>query len=237
MKEKPNEENNIKANKFAGKNFYYNCSLCQYSSSKISHYKRHLQSFHIEEYKWFINSEIKKNKKTVTVICKKRDILLDKNEIKDDYDFENKRESEQKKNSLNLNDYKNLLRNAYDYSDHLNKLDFHISDYYRLSNKIISSGAFSTSYLGEDSKSGLKVIILKTDIKYEEEISLEKYILNKIKGFGNFPPLYDTLVDDENIYLIEGFMGFDLHTLFKKMWSWFQYNHCDEYRNWAFGKY
>ena len=94
-------------------------------------------------------------------------------------------------------------------------MDYQISDYFWHSNKIISSGAFSTSYLGEDKKSGLKVIILKTDIKYEEQIRFEKYILNKIKGFGNFPPLYDTLVDDENIYLIEGFMGFDLHTLFK----------------------
>ena len=58
---------------------------------------------------------------------------------------------------------------------------------------------------------------MKTDIKYEEQIRFEKYILNKIKGFGNFPPLYDTLVDDENIYLIELVLGHGVETLYHEV--------------------
>ena len=197
------------------KGFYYNCKYCKYATSKTSHYKRHLKSFHLDEYYIFLNSQINPKNKGVTFLCKKIISSFDEKEINDSSHGINKNNEEQNKNALNLNYYKNLIRNAIDYSDHLSSLDNEISDYYWHTNKKISDGAFSTSYLGEDIKSGLKVIILETKIEYIEEIRLEKYILNKIKGFGNFPPLYDTLINESNIYLIEGFMGFDIHTLFK----------------------
>ena len=82
-------------------------------------------------------------------------------------------------------------------------------------NKLINSGSFSSSFLGEDKFNGIKVVILKTDYEYEDDIIKEKYILNKIRGMGNFPPLYDIMYDEDNIYLIEGHMRFDINSLFE----------------------
>ena len=57
--------------------------------------------------------------------------------------------------------------------------------------------------------------ILKIDLENDDEYLIEEYVLQKLHGLGNYPPLYECVVDKDNAYLIEGFMGFNLNTLFK----------------------
>lgn len=58
------------------------------------------------------------------------------------------------------------------------------------------------------------MIILKTDLKYIHNIDEEKYILHKIQGSWNFPPLYGDFYDENFSYFIEGHMSFDIKKLY-----------------------
>lgn len=114
-----------------------------------------------------------------------------------------------------INEWTKMRRNAFNNGNHLNKYDVDLIQFYMNTDKPINKGRFSESFLGEYKFTGIKVIILESDFKYEEDIITEKYILNKINGAGKFPPFYDIMYGGELTYLIEGHMGFDLKSLFK----------------------
>ena len=59
------------------------------------------------------------------------------------------------------------------------------------------------------------MVVLKIDFENDDEHSMEEYALQKLHGLGNYPPLYQFLADKDYAYLIEGFMDFNLKTLFK----------------------
>ena len=196
--------------------FYYNCEFCNYATSHTSHYKRHLLSFHPNEYNSFLNNEMTTANKKQLFIVKKTDInsishdkTSSKNESKINHDEHNITFIPSNESS------KDLIRNIFDNTNHLNKSDVSLSNFNWHTNKILSCGSFSTAYLGEDINNGVKVIILQTNLDNEEDINYKKYILNKIQGLDNFPPLYDILYFGDYCYLVEGLMGFDLKTLFK----------------------
>jgi serine/threonine protein kinase len=107
-----------------------------------------------------------------------------------------------------------LLNEAFNNNNHLNKFDLPLNNFYWHINKIISESSFSTCYLREDKFTGNKAIILQKELKYIEDIKEEKYILQKIHDKGNFPPLYEVLIDNDYCYFIEGLMGFFLQKLF-----------------------
>ena len=87
--------------------------------------------------------------------------------------------------------------------------------FYFHQNKMINSWAFSKPFLIQDSRTGFKTIILRKKLSYEKNINKDKYILQKIHGIGNFPPLYEALYDDYYCYFVEDLIGFDLKNLFK----------------------
>ncbi len=91
------------------------------------------------------------------------------------------------------NDDKNdiTLKDVFDQLDHLNKYDLEISEnFYYHQNKELYSGSFSTSFLGEDINTGVKVIILRTELTNKDQINIEEYILQKIHGLGNLSTIF-----------------------------------------------
>ena len=202
-------------NKNSLDNYYYHCPKCSYRTSLTFNYRRHLTSSHPEELKDF-NASAYDNPKSFKLYThedptdyslQKDNNTIQENYIKKQTNFEFK--------NIQINSWTNSLRELFIPNNHLNKFDIDLNQFYMHTNKLINSGSFSSSFLGEDKYNGIKVVILKTYYDYEEDIIKEKYILNKIKGLGNFPPLYDIMYDDDNIYLIEGHMGFDIESLFE----------------------
>ena len=193
---------------------YYNCSICPYHTSNTFNFTRHLKQ-HPEELDKFLQTSFNNN----------QNIEIDYQEATKDTSqgkIENNNQQNYVNNMLiknyesnNYNSWKLILRNIFNRDNHLNKYDVDLIKFYMHSNKSINKGSFSESFLGEDKFTGLKVIILKSILEYEEDINTEKYILNKINGAGNFPPFYDLMYDEDFIYLIEGHMGIDLKSLFR----------------------
>ena len=93
------------------------------------------------------------------------------------------------------------MKEVFDYTNHLNKYDLVFGNFYWHTNKIINAGSFSTFFLGEDKYTGLKVAILRTEKKYDEQFNNEKYILQKIHNKGSFP-LYMKYYSMMNITII-----------------------------------
>ena len=196
---------------------YYNCPKCHYSSNKTSNYSTHLKTQHPIEYFQFLQTEIKNgltnganmggnNNNKIFLINK---VKNNPNCISND------------NAPLNYFDKVNIsylcLKEVFDTNNHLNKLDDNIGNFYLHTNKVLNSGVFGTAFLGEDIHTGFKVIIKKINKLYKDDVLNEKYYLQKIHNMGNFPPLYDVMCDDreENYFLVEGFMGFTIKSLFK----------------------
>jgi len=195
--------------------FYYNCPKCPFHTSLTFNYKRHLNAMHPNELKDFYETayDYKKSSKsfiqddTSDSFPEKTNNYIQGNNLNQRINIKNE--------NIPFNSWNDSLRDVFIPNNHLNKFDIDLRQFSMHTNKLINSGSFSSSFLGEDKYNGIKVVILKTDYEYEEDIIREKYILNKIRGLGNFPPLYDIMYDDDNIYLIEGHMGFDIKSLFE----------------------
>lgn len=203
-------------NKDPEKSKYYTCPHCKYSTNKTSNFKYHLKAKHSEEFSLFLKSEINFNSESNNI---------DHNNSNQNNLSTTERNDKTRKKDI-LNDeafgepYKNrdkffLLKNVFDNLNHLNKYDDDIGNFCIHTSKIINRGTFSTAYMGVDKRTGFKVIILKTDLKYRYNIDKEKYILNRMQGLGNFPPFYGDWYDKDFSYFIEGHMGFDVKKLFK----------------------
>ena len=80
-------------------------------------------------------------------------------------------------------------------------------------NKIINKECFFICFLFEDKHTGIKVVILKTEKKYIEQLNDEKYILQQMHNKGNFPRLIEILFDDEYYYYFESLTSFSLKQL------------------------
>ena len=195
---------------------YYNCPKCSYSSNKTSNYSSHLKTQHPIEYFQFLQTEIKKGKTNTANKNDNNNKVFFINKVKNNTNCTSNNNAE-----LNYFDKGNIpylcLKEVFDTNNHLNKLDDDLGNFYLHTNKVLNSGSFGTAFLGEDKHTGFKVIIKKINNLYKDDVMNEKYFLRKIQKVGNFPPLYDVMCDDreENYFLVEGFMGFTIKSLFK----------------------
>ena len=196
---------------------YYHCSKCnKYSTDNASNFKRQLISCNPSEYLDLCYSNYLNQKENKLSPSKTHN----RNFFNSIINLSSQEDSNEqiKINSLNLIENASTinLKNLLEEKNHLNKCDYILDNNYLFhSNKKINSGSFSERFIGEDLKTRIKIIILKTKKEYIEEIKNEEYILQKIHGSGNFPPLYKVLYDNSHAYFIEGMMGFNLNDLFK----------------------
>lgn len=190
------------------------CPFCDYHSQKTFNYERHIFLNHniecnkiedipksIFEHKNKLNKKRKRTHKTNKYSISSEEkitIFRDKNILT----YEN-------------NDNLQILLKVFDRKNRLNKYEVDIGSYYFNESKIIGKGHYSETHLGEDKRLKLNVAILKTKITNKENLDIEKYILGRIHGKGNFPQLYEILIDDHYEYFIESLMGPNLKALFK----------------------
>ena len=178
-------------------NYYYHCFHCSYKTSKTSNYKSHLQAKHKNEFTIFLQTALNntKNSDNLNYDYKESNdsnptsIMTSKNNTKIFQIVSN--------DLIKQNDNFILLKKVFNNNDHLNRDDDFLGGFYFHQNKMINSGAFSTAFLGEDSRTGFKTIILRKKLSYEEDINREKYILQKTNGLGNFRhymKLYMTII-------------------------------------------
>ena len=190
------------------------CPFCDYHSKKTFNYERHIVLHHNIECnkiqnipKSIFEQKGKLNKK------RKRNIKINKFSISSGEKLTIF--SEQNLLIPEKNEYLQLLLTVFDKKNRLNKFEMDIGSYYFNHSKIIGKGHYSETHLGEDKKLKLNVAILKTELSDRENLDIEKYILQRVHGKGNFPQLYEILIDDNFEYFIESLMGPNLKALFK----------------------
>lgn len=145
-------------------NYYYHCFHCSYKTSKTSNYKSHLQAKHKNEFKIFLQTALNNTKKS-------NNLNYDSNASNDSNPTSILTSKHNKKifsivsnDLIKQNDNFILLKNLFNNNEHLNRDDDFLDGFYFHQNKMINSGAFSTAFLGEDSRTGFKTIILRKKI-------------------------------------------------------------------------